>query len=185
MSDIQVFNFKAFPVRTVIKDGEPWFVAADVCNVLGIGKYRDAVSRLSDSQRGSVVVDTLGGKQEMSAVNEAGVYKLAFTSRKPEAEAFTDWVASDVLPSIRKHGMYATLATVEEMLADPDTMIAALQKLKAEQEARKLAERRLALAQPKVEGYDQLMAADDCVSIGKLAKALGTGQNRLFAFLRG
>lgn len=186
MNDVQVFSFKAFPVRTVTKNGEPWFVAADVCNVLGIGNSRDALGRLPASMRDDVgITDAIGRQQSANAVNEAGVYKLAFTSRKPEAETFTDWVASDVLPSIRRHGMYATPATVEAMLADPDTMIAALQKLKAEQEARRLAEQQLALAAPKVEGYNRLMASGDCISIGKLAKMLGTGQNRLFAFLRG
>lgn len=108
MNQLQkIFSYQNKEVRTVIKDGQPYFVAKDVCDVLEIEKHRDAVSRLNDSQRGSVLVDTLGGRQEMAAINEAGVYKLVFTSRKPEAERFTDWIASEVLPSIRKHGMYA------------------------------------------------------------------------------
>jgi prophage antirepressor-like protein len=104
----KVFNYQSREVRTVVKDGEPWFVAKDVCEILEISKHRDAISRLSEFMRGSVVVDTLGGKQEMAAVSEAGVYKLVFTSRKPEAEKFTDWVASEVIPSIRKTGGYVS-----------------------------------------------------------------------------
>ncbi|HYF75268.1 MAG TPA: Bro-N domain-containing protein [Candidatus Nitrosocosmicus sp.] len=106
MSNLIPFSYQNKQVRTVVNNGEPWFVAKDVCEILEIEKYRDAASRLSESQRGSVIVDTLGGPQEMTAINEAGLYKLIFTSRKPEAEKFTDWVASEVIPSIRKTGQY-------------------------------------------------------------------------------
>ena len=107
MNQLQkVFTYSGSQVRTIIKDGEVWFVAKDVCEVLGITKHRDAISRLSDRQRGSVKVDTLGGPQEMAAINEAGVYKLVFRSNKPEAERFSDWVAEEVLPTIRKTGGY-------------------------------------------------------------------------------
>lgn len=101
MNQLQkVFTYSGSQVRTIIKDGEVWFVAKDVCEVLGITKHRDAISRLSDRQRGSVKVDTLGGPQEMAAINEAGVYKLVFRSNKPEAERFSDWVAE--LETVRK-----------------------------------------------------------------------------------
>ena len=112
----KVFNYQEKEVRTVIKDGEPWFVAKDVCEILEIEKYRDAVGRINNNQRGSVVVDTLGGMQEMTAINEAGVYKLVFTSRKPEAEKFTDWLAEDVIPSIRKTGTYLSQQVDSKML---------------------------------------------------------------------
>ena len=102
----QVFDYGEAQVRTVVKDGQPWFVAKDVCEVLEIEKHRDAVSRLNEKQRGSAVVDTLGGPQEMATINEAGLYKLVFSSRKPEAEKFTDWISENVLPSIRKTGAY-------------------------------------------------------------------------------
>lgn len=136
MNDLQVFSFKSFPVRTVIKDGEPWFVAADVCNVLGIGNSRDAMGRLPATMRDDVgITDTIGRSQTVNAVNEAGLYKLAFTSRKPEAEAFTDWVATDVLPSIRKTGSYAVkpmtaldaLAQTVAVLQEQERRVAALE----------------------------------------------------------
>ena len=89
-------------------NAEPWFVAKDICEVLGIEKYRDAVSRLDEDERESVLVDTLGGMQRMSAVSESGLYSLIFQSRKPEARKFRKWVTGEVLPSIRKKGYYGT-----------------------------------------------------------------------------
>ena len=94
------------PVRAQIIAGEPWFVAKDVCRILEIAKYRDAVARLDDDERESVLMDTLGGTQQMVAVNESGLYHLIFQSRKPEARKFRKWVTSEVLPSIRRKGFY-------------------------------------------------------------------------------
>jgi anti-repressor protein len=191
LNDTQVFTFKAFAVRAVTKNGEPWFVAADVCNVLGIGNSRDAMGRLPATMRDDVgITDTIGRNQIVNAVNEAGLYKLAFTSRKPEAEAFTDWVASDVLPAIRKHGMYATPATVEAMLADPDTMIKTLQALKDERVKRLAAETALSVAAPKAAVLEAWTGENntDLITIEKLAKMLAQynlGRNRLYAYLRG
>ena len=90
----------------MIKD-EPWFIAKDVCEVLGLIKYRDALSRVEEEDKGvSITVDTLGGPQAMTAVNESGFYCLAFQSRKPQARAFRKWVTGEVLPSLRKYGYY-------------------------------------------------------------------------------
>ena len=88
----QVFNYKNQQVRVIIVNGMPWWVAKDVCEVLDISNYRDAVSRLDEDERGSVLVDTLGGPQQMAAVNEPGLYGLIMTSRKPEAKQFKRWV---------------------------------------------------------------------------------------------
>lgn len=106
MNDIQVFDFEDNAVRVIEKDGEPWFVAADVCRVLDIKNSRDAVADLDDDEKGVVNTDTLGGKQEMRVINESGLYNLIFRSRKPEAKKFRKWVTAEVLPSIRKTGMY-------------------------------------------------------------------------------
>lgn len=107
MSEVTVFNFDGTrEVRTVVRDEEPWFVAKDVCDILDISQYRDAISTLDEDERASVVVDTLGGPQNMSAVNESGLYALVFKSRKSEAKAFRKWVTSEVLPTIRKTGQY-------------------------------------------------------------------------------
>ena len=106
MNKLQIFNYQEKEVRTVIKDGEPWFVAKDVCEILEISDTWNAISRLSENMKGTDTISTLGGIQEMNVISEAGVYKLVFTSRKPEAEKFTDWLASEVIPSIRKTGGY-------------------------------------------------------------------------------
>ena len=109
---LQVFNFnekESTPIRVQVINNEPWFVAKDVCQVLGIEKYRDAISRLDEDERGSVLVDTLGGKQQFTATNESGLYHLIFQSRKPEAKRFRKWVTSEVLPAIRKTGRYETM----------------------------------------------------------------------------
>lgn len=96
-------------IRSVVVNGEPLFVAKDVCEVLDIEKHRNAVLRLDDDEKGSpVVVDTLGGPQSMATVNESGLYALIFQSRKPEAKAFRKWVTKEVLPNIRKNGFYMT-----------------------------------------------------------------------------
>ena len=95
-------------IRSAVVDGTPLFVAKDICDALGISKYRDALTRLDEDERASISVDTLGGKQSMIAVNESGLYTLVFQSRKPEARAFRKWVTGEVLPNIRKHGVYMT-----------------------------------------------------------------------------
>lgn len=94
-------------IRMKMIDDKPWFVAKDVCEILGLIKYRDALSHVDDEdKRVSIVVDTLGGPQSMTAVNESGFYALIFQSRKPQAKAFRKWVTSDVLPSLWKYGYY-------------------------------------------------------------------------------
>ena len=95
-------------IRSAVVDGTPLFVAKDICDALGISKCRDALTRLDEDERASISVDTLGGKQSMIAVNESGLYTLVFQSRKPEARAFRKWVTGEVLPNIRKHGVYMT-----------------------------------------------------------------------------
>ena len=117
MNKLQIFNYQEKEVRTVIKDGEPWFVASDVCEILEIGNSRMAIDRLNENSKGVSSIDTLGGNQEMNVISEAGVYKLVFTSRKPEAEKFTDWLASEVIPSIRKTGGYSKQVSQAELTA--------------------------------------------------------------------
>ena len=107
MNQLTIYNNPAFgDVRTTVIDGEPWFVAADVCRCIDIRNNRDALTRLDDDEKGVVSTDTPGGKQDMAAVNEPGLYKLIMSSRKPEAKAFTRWITHEVLPSIRKTGKY-------------------------------------------------------------------------------
>lgn len=181
---IQTFenaDFGAIRVSTV--EGEPWFVAKDVCDALGISKYRDAVSRLDDDERGSVLVDTLGGAQETSTVSEPGLYKLIMRSRKPEAKAFQRWVTHEVLPAIRKTGGYIAAKhdeTPEQIMAR--AVIVAQDTI--ERQKRQLDE-----LKPKAMFADAVAASDGTCLVGELAKMIRQngveiGQNRLFDVLR-
>ncbi|MEY2239409.1 BRO family protein [Bacillus altitudinis] len=102
----QIFNYQDQEIRTILKDGQPWFVAKDLCEVLEIKNNRDALSRLDEDEKGVVLTDTLGGSQELAAVNEPGLYALIFSSRKPEAKQFKRWITHDVIPTIRQTGQY-------------------------------------------------------------------------------
>jgi prophage antirepressor-like protein len=111
-ASVSPFNFGEHAVRVVVQDGSPWFVAADVCAVLGTKNHRESLRHLDDDEKGVISNDTLGGKQQVSVVNESGLYALVLRSRKPEAKKFTKWVTSEVLPSIRKTGTYTQPATL-------------------------------------------------------------------------
>ena len=189
MSNIQIFNYNSVEVRTIQNDGEPWFVLKDVCNVLHIGNSRDVVARLDQDEKGVGQIDTLGGKQEMTIINESGLYNVILRSHKPEAKPFRKWVTSEVLPTIRRHGMYATPDTVEKMLADPDTTIKLLETIKKERAARMALEAKAEADKPKVLFADAVSASHTSILVGDLAKLLRQngveiGQNRLFSFLR-
>ena len=107
MNDVTIFRKDEFgAVRAVTLEGEPWFVAADVCRALGLGNSRQTLSYLDDDEKGVITSDTLGGKQEMSTINEPGLYSLILRSRKPEAKAFKRWITHEVIPAIRKTDSY-------------------------------------------------------------------------------
>lgn len=107
MNQMIPFKYEQNEIRVIQdKQGEPWWVAKDVCEVLGISTHRDAIQKLDDDERGSFKVDTLGGQQEMSIISESGLYTLILRSNKPEAKPFRKWVTSEVLPAIRKTGTY-------------------------------------------------------------------------------
>jgi anti-repressor protein len=190
LNDLTVFEKGGWKVRTLTKNGEPWFVARDVCAALGVGNITDALCRLDPDEKEFDLIETLGGKQEMGIVSEPGLYSLALGSKKPEAKEFKRWITHEVIPAIRKHGMYATPATVEAMLADPDTMIKTLQALKDERVKRLAAETALSVAAPKAAVLEAWTGENntDLITIEKLAKMLAQynlGRNRLYAYLRG
>ena len=137
-------------MRVVERDGEPWFVAADVCKALEIANNRDALTRIDDDEKGVALADTLGGKQEVTIVNEPGLYSLVLGSRKPEAKVFKRWVTHEVIPSIRKHGAYLTPEALERAMTDPDFTIGLLTALKSERESRKIAETKVNLLSAEV-----------------------------------
>lgn len=183
MNELQIFKNNEFgQIRVLQKNGQPWFIAKDICDCLEIINSRDALARLDDDEKGVDSTDTPGGKQEMQIINEAGLYSLVLSSRKPEAKQFKRWVTHKVLPSIRKNGMYAT----DELLDNPDLLIAAATKLKEERAARLAAEKKIEELKPAAEFYHQVADSKDAIAIGDAAKVLnmGVGRNRLFEILR-
>lgn len=190
MSNIRIFNYNSVEVRTIQKDGEPWFVLRDVCNVLGLGTPARVAERLdTDEVSQTHITDSMGRQQEMTIINESGLYNVILRSDKPEAKPFRKWVTSEVLPTIRRHGMYATPDTVEKMLADPDTTIKLLETIKQERAARLALEAQAEADKPKVLFADAVSASHTSILVGDLAKLLrqngvDIGQNRLFSFLR-
>ena len=132
MEELRIFENPSFgSVRTLEKDGEPWFIAVDVCKALEL--TATATRRLDDDEKGLHSTQTLGGNQEMVIINEPGLYSLVLGSRKPEAKAFKRWIVHDVIPSIRKHGAYMTPDKLTETLTRPESVIELLQALVNEQ----------------------------------------------------
>lgn len=149
MNDITIFAYEGANIRTFTDEqGNPWFAGKDVCDILELSNPRTSLALLDEEEKGVHSMDTLGGKQELTTINESGLYSLILKSRKPEAKAFKRWVTSEVLPSIRKHGMYATAPTIEAMIADPDMAIQLLTTLKEERQARAKAEAEVEAQRP-------------------------------------
>jgi anti-repressor protein len=169
-------------VRTAMIDGEPWFVAADVCAALAIGNHSQATSYLDDDERGVISSETPGGVQSISVVNEPGLYSLILRSRKPEAKAFKRWITHDVLPAIRKTGTYA----VEQVRALPQTFGEALRAYADEVDAHDATKQRAAALEAPAAAWDRLAEATGDYSVREAAQILdrdpliNTGQNRLF-----
>lgn len=183
-NEIQQFDFKGAALRTLTdENGEPWFVAKDVCDVLGYTNASKAISDHVDSEDklNNESLSSLGQRGGW-LVNESGLYSLVLSSKLPTAKEFKRWVTHEVLPSIRKHGAYMTQQTLDKALTSPDFLIQLATKLKEEQEKVKELE-------PKARFADAVAASDGTCLVGELAKmlrqnGLDIGQNRLFAQLR-
>lgn len=187
-NEIQKFDFKGASLRTLTdKAGEPWFVAKDVCDILGHSNVSMALDRLDDDERSKF---NLGRQGETNIVNEAGLYVLVLGSRKPEAHEFKRWVTHEVLPQIRKTGGY--IPTTD---ADDDMTILAkavmIGKRTMEAQKRKIAEQQTCIVElePKARFADAVAASDGTCLVGELAKMLrqngmDIGQNRLFRLLQ-
>ena len=187
MSDtsVQVFSSQEFGQLRVIQreDGEPWFVAKDVCAILELKNPRTTLALLDEDEKGVHIVDTPGGKQQMTIVTEPGFYKLVMRSRKPEAKAFQRWVTHEVLPALRRDGAYVASDGTED---DATLMARALIAAERTIERNKA---RIAELEPKALFADAVAASDGTCLVGELAKMLrqngvNVGQNRLFAMLR-
>ena len=192
MTDLQIFKNPDFgEIRTIEREGEPWFVGKDVAAALGYSNTRDALDRHVDIDDKNTVVNPDGnrGNPNMTIINESGLYSLVLSSKLPTAKKFKRWITSEVIPSIRKHGGYLTPDKLEEVLLKPDTLIQLAQNLKAEQEKRMALEVKMEEQKPKVLFAESVEAAKTSILIGELAKLLkqngiNIGQNRLFEWLR-
>lgn len=196
MNELQIFNHAEFgSVRTVTVDDIPYFVGRDVAVALGYSNASKAVAThvdeedkvfvmldIADAQNGNVPV----GQSKTAVINESGLYSLILSSKLPNAKRFKHWVTSEVLPSIRKHGVYA----IDEVLENPDMLIEALTKLKAERERAKALEQTVAVQyqqitemKPKASYYDVVLNCKDLVAISVIAKDYGWSANRLNQYL--
>lgn len=184
---LQQFNYNGTDIRTIQKDGEPWWVLKDVCSVLELSNPTIVASRLDEDE---VTKFDLGGLSgETNIVNESGLYNVILRSDKPEAKRFKRWITHEVLPSIRKHGVYVTSDKLEEIMNDPDAWITVLSTLKQERAEKEQLLRRVATDKPKVVFADAVSVSEGTILIGELAKILKgngieIGQNRLFEKLR-
>ncbi len=166
MNQLQnIFHYNGSRLRTVIKDGEPWFVARDVCDILEIANGRDALNRIDEDEKGVVLTDTPGGTQQMAAVNEPGLYSLVLGSRKQEAKQFKRWVTHEVLPDIRKTGVYVVPTSLEDLIIMQAQSVKEL-KTKVEQ-----IEERAQAAHHRIDNMDKI-------------DILGNLQQRLNAMIR-
>ena len=183
-SEVTVFENDQFgSIRTIIRDGEPWFVGADVCRALELDDTHKAVERLDDDEKGRSSIPTPGGAQELLVVNEPGLYALVLGSRKPEAKAFRRWITHEVIPTIRKHGGYLTPQAIEQFLDNPDLIVEMALKMKAEREKCEMLESELLAAKPKVEYFNDLVDRETLTGIRETAKELDWSERNFTRYL--
>ncbi|WP_276888518.1 phage antirepressor KilAC domain-containing protein [Faecalibaculum rodentium] len=186
MNEIQTFDFDGSGIRTLTIDEEPYFVGKDVAQVLGYRDTADALKKHVDEEdKLTRQFADSGQRREMKIINESGLYSLILGSKLPEAKRFKRWVTSEVLPSLRRNGMYA----MDELLDNPDLAINALQKLKEEREARRQLELQNEQMKPKALFAEAVETSSTSILIGDMAKLLRqngveVGQRRLFDWLR-
>lgn len=187
-TNTEIFSCAEFGNLTVMEiDNEPWFVGKEVAEKLGYARGTKAIADHIDIEdRDEIPIqDSIGRMQKTPIINESGLYSLVLSSKLEGAKRFKRWVTKEILPNIRKHGMYAT----EELLDNPDLLIQAATKLKEERERNKLLQEQNKEMKPKALFADAVTASEDCVLIGELAKILkqngiNTGEKRLFSYLR-
>lgn len=181
VTELATFRYDNAPIRTVVIDGQPWFVAADVLAQLDLN--RSSLGALDDDERGVHSLDTPGGQQGVTVLSEAGLYSLILRSRKPEAKAFKRWITHEVLPAVRRTGRYDTAPALPQTYAD------ALRELAAQVEETDRVRAELETAAPKARSWDTLASGDGDYSVGDAAKILSrdpvisVGERRLFAVL--
>ena len=190
MNDLQVFNNPKFgELRTLEIDGEPWFVANDVAIALGYKRANDAVNQHCKGTAKYRPLQTAGGTQELRIISEPDLYRLIINSKLESAQEFERWLMEEVLPAIRKHGVYLTPEMIEKVVYNPDLIINLATQLKEEQERSKVLTSQIAEMKPKALFSDAVSASHTTILIGELAKLLKqngveTGGRRLFAWMR-
>lgn len=194
MSDLQIFNSEQFgTVRTVMIGDEPYFVGKDVAEILGYADPSSAISKKVDEEdKGVAKIATPGGMQELTVINESGLYSLILSSKLPQAKAFKRWVTSEVLPAIRKNEAYITPNKVEELLLNPDAMIRLLVAFKDEKaKSKKLEAEKSVLVvenqtmRPKADYFDELVDRNLLTNFRETAKQLKVGEREFISFLLG
>ena len=176
MTALDVFTYADQQVRTVLIDGEPWFVAADVADVLGYSATAAMTRSMDDDEKGVQILHTPGGDQSFTVVSEPGLYDAILRSRVPAAREFKRWVKREVLPAIRKTGQYGS--------ALPSSFAEALELAASQAREIEAKEAELEAARPKVEAYDAFMDAEGYYPMDAAARILGYGRNTLFRILR-
>lgn len=185
MNELRTWTFSGSEVRTVEVNGEPWWVLADVCSVLEISNNRNIAARLEDDEKGVTLVDTLGGAQNMTIINESGLYSVILRSDKPQAKPFRKWVTSEVLPSIRKTGSYS----IKDSYTIDDPIERAQRWIEEQREKKQLAltvsvqNQQIAELQPKASYYDVVLNCKDLLSITEIAKDYGKSAKWLNTYL--
>lgn len=188
MNELKTFqNPKFGTMRTTTINGEPWFVAADVCGALEIQNPTDTIKKLDEDEKARLNLGLRGG--DTNVVNEPGLYTLVLSSRKPEAKAFKRWITHEVIPTIRKHGAYMTPEAIEKVLTDPDTIIKLATDLKEERERTAALNAKIKADKPYTEFGAAIAANSDAILVRDFAKLLHNdgikmGEKRLYKWLR-
>lgn len=175
-------NHKFGQVRVLLMENTPWFVLVDVCKALEIGNPSQAMTRLDEDEKMTLTLNEghsgqRGGAQMVNVVNEPGLYTLVLRSRKAEAKQFKRWITHEVLPSIRKHGVYMTDSVLEQVMENPDTIYSLAAQLLEDKARCEELTRQLKDAKPKVEYFDSFIRADGCICIRYCGKEFGIPQN--------
>lgn len=184
MQALQTFNFEELPVRTLTVDNEPYFVGKDVAEILGYSNTRDALSKHVDEDDKEILTSrntTLENlpNRGLTAVNESGLYSLIFSSKLESAKRFKRWVTSDVLPAIRKHGIYATDNVIEQTLKDPDYIITVLTEYKKEKEQNLLLQQEIGELKPKADYVDEILKSTGTLATTQIAADYGISAQKL------
>ena len=182
MNELISFDNPEFgKVRSLLLNGEPWFVAIDVCAAIEVD--RTAVRRLDDDEKGVHLMHTPGGDQRLGIINEYGLYSLILSSRKPEAKAFKRWITHEVIPAIRKHGAYMTDSLMDQVMQNPQMIYKMAEKLLAERNRADRLSRELQAAKPKAAYFDAFVHPGDCTNIRNTASELGIPQKEFVTWL--